>query len=131
MTDHSNAGKIEAALFSDVTAEDVFKDPKKFGLPTFEEWPKVREKWLKTLNGEFGLIDAAGANTKHVTKKINYQYGMYKTARLEEMENILNNEGLTIHDVEWKPEFVNELGQKADILVRFIKKEKPAIESNG
>ena len=130
MEENYKGAQIEAALFSDTTPEEIMADPHKYGLPTLEEWPRYRENYIKSLNSEFALIDKGGNNTKHLYRKVKFRYGLYAADSLEEMEKILNNEGLKINDVEWKPEFTDNLGGKSDVTVFFVKKEKP-LEPNG
>lgn len=116
---------------NDLTIQDVMEDPRRFGMPTFEEFRKDPEKW-KGRSDEL-LVSAEGSTTvKSLRDSIEKQtyscLGYDCGTSLEKVERIATEEGYKVSDLEMAPEIRPDVGGKVRIHVAFrAKKPKEVI----
>lgn len=103
--------------------DDILKDPKKFGLPTFDEFKKNPEKYLP--HGDvFAQVDEAGRALKPYLKKVIYEIEGYRCKTLEEVERVARSQGIPIADLDYRAVAVPQSSYTCDVLVRFLPKSK-------
>lgn len=76
----------------DLTLDDLQEDPKKFGLPTFEEFCANPDRWRKRNEDAFNLIDAGSQAMKNQIEKHVYYVAGYKCGSLEIAQKVLMDE---------------------------------------
>lgn len=102
--------------------DDVFDDPKKFGMPTFEEFKKNREKYLAPYDDVMRQVDRGSTHLSKITKKYFYEFEGCRCRSLEEVERIARDHGVSLQELGYTAEIMPIGGGKCDILVKFISK---------
>lgn len=105
-------------------ADEIFEDPHKFGLPTFDEFARNRDKYLGREDDRFSEADAGSkALNKHVQRHV-YEIEGYRCKTLEEVERVARNQGIPLKELDYQPQVVPTSAGKCDLLVRFVSKTK-------
>lgn len=97
---------------------DIVDDPKKYGMPTFQEFAKNPDAYRLSDDFMLGVIDAGDKNLKEVKRHIYKVFG-YKTKSLAEAERIARNHGYSITSMKCKPEVRQDHSTKLYIEVSF------------
>jgi hypothetical protein len=113
-----------AELFANATLEDIAKDPRKYGAPTYEEYVRNRSRYQAQTANLFDVADNGTSNLKMVLKGYRYEIDGYKCDTLEEVERVAKSQGYSEEDLEMLPEVIPLGGGWCDILVRFRHKPK-------
>lgn len=107
----------------DTTLDEVIADPKKFGLPTFEEFKK-NPKLLKIRTDLFDSIDNGPQRLlKNHIQKIRYQWKGYYFDKLEQVATAIENDGYDPKDLDYQPELIPQGGGKCNVVVRIVRKD--------
>lgn len=114
---------------SDLTLEDLYEDPKRFGMPTFEEFRKDPEKYKGRHDELLALADAS-STVKELRDKIQTQtykcMGFDCGKSLEKVERIVKEEGYTMTQMDMVPRIYPEAGGKIRIETEFV--VKPGVQ---
>ena len=106
----------------DTDLEEVMADPKKFGLPTFEEWKKNPDL-LKNQLSVFDSVDNGPQKLlKTQLRRIRYQWRGYYFDKIEHVERAIHSDGVDVNELDYQPEVIPQGGGKLDLLVRIVKK---------
>ena len=104
-------------------AEDInelLKDPKKFGFPTFSEYANNPDKYVFTAGERLGHIDKSTHAFRHLVQKHRYRLGAWNVDTLEEIERIAKNEGVDLLKCKLAPTVIRNPGGKVDIEIEFV-----------
>lgn len=106
------------------TVEDALANPHLYGIPSFDEYCRNREKFVGKDDDVLSSVDQGGVLLKNRTKKIKYQIAGHRCDTLEEIERIAKNEGIAIKDLQYAAFIQPENGFDCEILVKFMSKEE-------
>lgn len=110
---------------SDLTLEDLYEDPKRFGMPTFEEFRKDPEKYKGRHDELLALADAS-TTVKDLRDKLETQtykcLGYDCGKSLEKVERIAKEEGYRIDQMDMVPRIYQESNGKIKIVTEFVLK---------
>lgn len=110
--------------FKKVTVKDVLEDPHSYGMPTFQEFAKNRERYMGREDDVLSSVDAGGILLKNRTKRIKYQVKGYRCDTLEEVERVCRDEGMLLKDLQYMGFIEPQNGFDCDILIKFMTKEE-------
>lgn len=104
---------------SPMEMEDIVKNPKKYGAPTYEEFCANPDKYRPIMNArqQLDLIDNGGQNLKRYTKTKVFEVLGQTFNSLERAENFCKEHGLPMGN--WKVVASNMGGQFAEERVIF------------
>lgn len=120
---------MDFSVFKDATIEDLLENPTKFGLPTLEQFARNKDKWKIDPDQTLKAIDAGSKNLeRHVSKHVYFVLG-HKCDSLEKAEQVAQDFGVNIRDLDVRPEVVELGAGKCNIHVKFSLKAKE--ELNG
>lgn len=107
----------------DPSIEDVLTNPRKFGLPTFQDFAsnpdRYREHWFGKSDELFGYIDKGSEILNRYFSKVRFKFKNYECDSLERVESVAKDEGLTIKELEFRPELIPQGGGKCELLAQF------------
>lgn len=109
--------------------DDLLDAPHKYGLPTFEEFAKNPEKYKGGVEQLFEVVDKGSNQLNRLIRKHEYRILGYKCKTLEEVQKIMNAEGIKLDEVTLVPELVRESAGKLTVIVEF--KLKGVLKPNG
>jgi hypothetical protein len=115
-----NSRTLENIKTADLS--DVMDNPKKYGVPTFEEYARNRDKWIGKHDDQFAWIDKGTTILKKRISTQKYSIFGYRADSLEECERIANAEGCNISQLEIKPELTQDSAGQLILNVRMEKK---------
>lgn len=100
---------------------DLASNPKKYGLPTFEEFAKEPQKYTSafTPNDLMAQIDRGSQTLNRHVVDHEYWVGTYRCRSLESAEKMLGEMGITITTDNLKPEVIDIGAGKCKIKVTF------------
>lgn len=103
---------------------DLYEDPKAYGIPTFEEFSRDPEKWLGKSTEVFDTAEIGflGRERKNV-RRHKFEIEGYRCATLEEVEKVALSQGIPLRELDYRPQMIPLGGGKCDILVKFVSKE--------
>lgn len=108
-----------------ITAEDIMRDPNKYGVPTIHQFARNPEKYFDSNEDRMGRIDKSSELLKDVVEKQWYKLGKWKVDSLEKIERIAKEEGIDLANCKLCPQIVPSVAGKCDIIVEF----KPKLAS--
>lgn len=97
--------------------QELLDDPEFYGLPTFQQWLKLREDWERQYNPLAQVDSGSRQLDKHVQRHI-YEIEGYRCKTLEEVERVAKEQG--IPHLEYRPTVIPTGAGKCDILVKFV-----------
>ena len=113
----------------DTTIDDLLADPKGFGLPTLEEYSKMRETyWGRSDDAMASIVDGPQSFRKDL-RKIKFQVHGSDLSSAEQCERVLGDYGYTLEDIDLdnrnsklkkQIDMIPLGGGKFDILVNFL-----------
>lgn len=112
---------LDVNKISKADISDLASNPKKYGLPTLEEFAKNPEIFNAALTPDelMAQIDRGSQNlNRHVTSH-EYYVGDYKCDSLEQAERVLSQMGKTATTQNMKPEIIDLGAGKCKIRVTF------------
>ncbi len=115
--------------FAEATLEDLQADPAAYGLPTFEEFCRNKDRWKKRRDHAFIQVDnGPNGSIKTCIKKTRYYVESdgtrYEADSIEAAEKILASEGLDMasNGMEWRSELIPLTSHTAEVHVTFRRK---------
>jgi len=102
--------------------DDIFTNPQKYNMPTFEEFKKNYEFWTGRADEKFAQVDKGSQNLAKYVKKHVFEIEGRRCKTLEEVERIANDFGIPIKELDYTAEIMPLGGGKCDILVKFMSK---------
>lgn len=111
------------------TLEDLTENPSAYGIPTFDEYCKNKERWVGRYDDEIASIDRGDQNLKC---KQRYYLEHYPVDSLEQAERIAGDMGLSLYnDFIHDPQVVPDSSVKGyHIRVTFRSKGSLAKRAN-
>lgn len=121
--DYSTARKFEILESGD--SEQLQAHASELGVPTFEEFKANKSKYLKAHDQV--LASAAKGSTlldKILDTRYVYEICGYRCKSLEEVERVAKEQGISIKDLDMRPELLplNGNSGKAQMLIKFCSK---------
>lgn len=110
--------------FKDVSLDDVYADPTKFGLPTFDEFVKKPELLLGRDDEAFSEVEKGSTNLNRLVNKHVYEIEGYKCKTLDEVEKVAKSMGINIRELDYRPQIVPNTSGKYSIKVTFVSKKE-------
>jgi hypothetical protein len=104
--------------------DDLIDNPGKYGLPTFQEFAKNPAKWKQGVEELFEIVDRGSTQLNRLIIKHEYRILGYKCKTLEEVQRIMNAEGVSLNDCEIKGDLKEESAGKFKVVVDFVPKNK-------
>lgn len=104
--------------------DDIIDNPQKYGLPTFQEFAKNPSKWKQGVEELFETVDRGSTQLKPLIRKHEYRILGYKCKTLEEVQRIMNAEGIKLEDCDIKGDLKEESAGKLKVIVDFVPKNK-------
>lgn len=102
--------------------QDILDNPKKFGLPTYEEFSKNPDKWKAAKNDLLAQADESSkTHLKKLIRKQHYEFNGYQFKTLEQVERAILDHGLEVSQCEMYPQVIPD-GDKCDIVIEFRSK---------
>lgn len=77
---------------AELTIDDLQNDPKKYGLPTFEEFCQNPDKWRMAKDRAWELLDVGSVAMKNQIAEHVYYVAGYKCQSLEMAQRVLEDE---------------------------------------
>lgn len=102
--------------------DDIFDNPSKYGMPTFEEFKKNYEFWTGRPDEKFSQVDKGSQHLAKYVKKHLFEIEGHRCKTLEDVEKVALDHGIPIKDLDYTAEIMPLGGGKCDILVKFISK---------
>lgn len=104
--------------------EDLYEDPGAFGMPTFDEFRKNREKWLGRDDDTLACVSKGGeaANKKH--SKHTYEIEGYRCKTLEEVERVAREQGIALRSLDFRAIIVPQGAGRGELLIKFVSKDE-------
>lgn len=99
LTDTEQRDVVERLASAD--AVDIIEDPRKFGLPTFEEFSRNPEKWRRPPDEILRSADK-GSSILRKLKEHRYYFEKIPCKSLEHVETVAKNEGVDTTTMQLK-----------------------------
>jgi len=107
--------------------DDIIDNPTRYGMPTFDEFCKNRDHYLKNwkLNDEavFDSADLGSVLNKKRTKEHWYYYGMHKSKKLYDCVKAIQDDGISFDDVTYIVAKEETTAGKFIFHIKFFPKE--------
>jgi hypothetical protein len=110
--------------------DQLYKNPNKFGFPTFEQYAKNPERYISQFRGrETESLDVVAngsslAGLRKSTQDVVYKIFQYETRKLEEVERIARENGIDLRKLKFKAIIQNMGGHRGQIVVRFMSQDE-------
>lgn len=105
---------------------DIIKDPKKYGAPTFEEYCADPEKWRGRADEVFSTIDNQKSILRDRFNKIIYKINGYECKTIEKVQSVAMDMGIEMHELDYKIQLIPQGGGECDVLIEFVHKAQGA-----
>ena len=109
---------------SEATFDDVMEDPKKFGLPTFDEFAKNPDTLFGREDERLQEVERGSTNLNRVVKRYIYEIEGYRCKSLEEVERVARSMGIDLREMDYQPQMETNTGGKFDIKVKFVSRSE-------
>lgn len=106
--------------FTDATIEDVVQNPHHYGMPTFEEYVKNRDKYLGRKDDWFSAVDKGSSILSRRVKKHIYKVHGVTCESLEQAERIAGEMGLDAWKLVPKPQVIDVGGGWCNLEVNLV-----------
>lgn len=105
---------------------DLFINPNKYGVPTFEEFQKNPERFRGRWDDKFAQVDAGSRMLDRVVKKHVYEVEGVRCRSLEECERVAAEMGIDLksREYDYRAMLIPQGGGSADVLVKFMRKSE-------
>ena len=100
---------------------EIFDDPTSFGMPTFDEFCRNREKYMGRDDDRLREVDRGSQTMKRVKRHV-YEIEGYRCKSLEEVERVALNQGIKLRELDYRPEVTQAGAGQFDLIVRFVSK---------
>lgn len=114
----------------EIEISDIIRDPKYFGMPTFDEFAANPDKYRKRSDEMLTAMDnSSQTELRQQLKSDKYEFEGYTVDSIEKLERILNDEGLTDDTVNWSPQvhWLADGSGKCEIVHRITRKSSGLI----
>jgi hypothetical protein len=108
--------------FRTAQVEDLLANPHKFGAPSFEEFARNPDKWRARKDHWFEAVDKGSQMIGSVVSKQKYFVEGVPCATLEKCEQHAKDLGLSIEDLEPRPQMHYMGGRDWEIHINWVKK---------
>lgn len=108
----------------EATFQEVMEDPKKFGLPSFDEFVKNPDTLFGREDERLQEVDRGSTNLNRVVKRYIYEIEGYRCKSLEEVERVARSMGLDLREMDYQPQMETNTGGKFDIKVKFVSRSE-------
>lgn len=102
--------------------DDILDNPHKYGLPTIQEFAANPQRWKQGVEELFEVVDRGSTQLNRLIRKHEYVILGYKTDKLEEVQRIMQSEGMRLDQFTIKPELIRETAGKVKVIVEFVPK---------
>lgn len=103
---------------------EMFDNPEDFGLPTFEEFARNREKYMGREDDRLCEVERGSQTMRNRVSRHVYELEGYRCRSLEEVERIAKEQGIPLKELDYRPQVVGAGAGKFDLIVRFISKSQ-------
>lgn len=112
---------LDANALSELEIGELASNPKKFGLPTIEEFAKNPEKYknMATADELLSQIDKGSMTLNRHVVAHEYYVGPYKCDSLEHAERVMRDSNIVLNTKSMKPEVIDIGAGKCKIRVTF------------
>lgn len=110
--------------FKEIDINEIYENPKNFGMPTFEEFKKSPERWLGRDDAALSQVSEGGLEVKNQYRRQRYEIEGYTCDSLEQVEKIANSQGIPLKELDYRPQMIPQGGGNWDILVKFVSKNE-------
>lgn len=100
---------------------EIFDDPTSFGMPTFDEFCRNRERYMGRDDDRLAEVDR-GSRTMDRAKRYVYELEGYRCRTLEEVERVALSQGIALRELDYRPEVQQAGAGQFDVVVRFVAK---------
>ena len=108
------------AFTRETTIEDLWNDPAKYGLPTFEQFAENPEILRAKATQVLADADAGSTQLNRLVKKHYYFIDGYRCNSIEEVERIALNQGYDLSKLQMKPELEKDTAGKLVVKIAFV-----------
>jgi len=105
----------------ELTLEDIYADPNRFGLPTFDEFVKRPERYRESPTRLFDSVERGSQirGLRDLIQREEFYIDGYKARSLEDVERIANNQGYRLDQLEIKPQIIPQGNGKCIVRTHF------------
>jgi hypothetical protein len=94
----------------EIKVNDIYENPKSFGMPTFEEFKKNPERWTGRSDASLAEVSEGGLEVKSKYRKQTYEIEGYRCKTLEEVERIALSQGIKLKELDYRPQMIPQGG---------------------
>lgn len=103
---------------------EMFDNPEEFGLPTFDEFAKNRDKYMGTDEDRLLEVERGSQTMRRQVSRHVYEIEGYRCRSLEEVERIAKEQGIPLRELDYRPQKISAGAGKFDLIVRFVSKSQ-------
>ena len=103
--------------------QELTTNPNKFGMPTFDEYVRNRDKYIGSEEETLASADRGSTALNRTVKRHVYEVEGYRCKSLEEVERIARSQGIDLRKLDYRPQLVQAGAGKYDVIVRFVSKD--------
>jgi len=107
----------------DVSFDDVIDDPKRFGMPSFDEFCKNPDKYRKRDDDLLASADDGAQTFRKLVRKNIYFVDGYRCNTIEEAERVMKGEAGACDKYEMRPQIIPLSGGQCDVAVIYERKK--------
>lgn len=111
---------MASRITSETTEDEVLDNPKKYGIPTFEEHCKNPEKLLGAKDRIFSIVDAGSNFLSKYKVEVVFKYKQWEEKKLEKLQSILLNEGVPFNELHIVPRTMDQIANTIKQVVEFM-----------
>lgn len=87
-----------SSRLDDAQIQDVINNPEMYGAPSFEEYVKNRDKYIKTADKTLAMLDESTQSFKDFLKEQVYYLDGVRAESLEHLQRMANSMGVSIEN---------------------------------
>lgn len=104
--------------------DDIYENPTDFGLPTFEDFKKNKEKLVGREDDALSSVSRGGEISNRFTQKHVYEIEGYRCKSLEEVERVAKEQGVPLRSLDFRAMLIPQGAGKGNLLIKFMSKEE-------
>lgn len=101
---------------------EIFDNPEDFGMPSFDEFCKNREKYMGREDDRLNEVERGSQTMRSNVARHVYELEGYRCKSLEEVERVAREMGINLRELDYRPQVQQAGAGKFDLLVRFVSK---------
>lgn len=109
-------------MATNLTMKDLFDNPHKYGLPSFDEYAKAPDKYRSREDDTLACVDNGPTILRRDIKEHVYHIEGYKVRSLHEVEKIARGHGWTMLDMDIEPNLERTTAGKYIMHTYFVLK---------